>query len=784
MNNKSGKSISEESDPIDDLSENGGRIKPTANNLDVKEDDSSEFQGSFGEEDEKAFEDDDDMEESNEEMVRKKPKPIKKKLLQGPEITLLDLNGKALQCIYNGEQEELASELNKYRQINDGGKKFKYAITMCFWLCVHLEKTKMIPFVYEQDEWIKKLAQFIVKNYRELSSDDQKVDNQVRKIRRKQTVDTKKAQVSESSEEYVNLDEFEVDQEYDFSDHNTVKKFKHAMKTKAGQSLCTNALKIALIDQEEKVASVLLVEYAIKLERDMITRALVTEKFDFLRNMWVFQKNYVENGNNKKEYFSFDYLFKRIINVCEDKAMKRIEEVAGWKIKPDNESMLKSLLRNNADMAACKHSGFYIMDADIELFIYSIRNENDEFIKHALKESVFTINMLSDPILIDELIESLQDGRHIELCLNIMTYSDFGRWAQSDIRRFLEFIMDIINDSEEKNKILLTSNTIMALALMCEYLKRISKAINVFDRQCRYLLEEIHVLADQLVDNIEDELVESIFLDKDFKDRTLFKIVTQYNLYSFLSTGKVNTVLDIVWEGINSTDCDGNLVDFSLLTFLAGSSVKTIPGKRISIKQLLFNSYVSQSNELNFWFQYKYRHESVQYIFYKELFFAAGIAFAFQYINFRYLDLFSKEGYSSLATEALQKAYLEDQISTYNGFNFVGTIFAASMLYSVICRALFNSLSEVKAVWDKWTILDGITSIICIFCFTITGSITPEDILAPEKKQTFDSYVVIVLVAAWIRFFAFFLVIKSISRILMTLIKMFIDTTSFAIILV
>ena len=124
-------------------------------------------------------------------------------------------------------------------------------------------------------------------------------------MRRKQTFDLNKVEPSESSKEYQNLDDLDVDQEYNFKDIKTIRKFKYAMKTKAGQSLCTNALKIALIDQEEKMASVLLIEYKINLERDMVTRALVTEKFDFLHNMWLFNKNYIKKINNKKEYLSF-----------------------------------------------------------------------------------------------------------------------------------------------------------------------------------------------------------------------------------------------------------------------------------------------------------------------------------------------------------------------------------------------------------------------------------------------------------------------------------------------
>ena len=122
-------------------------------------------------------------------------------------------------------------------------------------------------------------------------------------------------------------------------------KFKYAIKTKAGITLCTNALKISLINKEEKIASVLLVEYKVKTEEDMITRALATQKFEFLRNMWLFKKNYIEYSEEKKKYFSFDYLFKRIIHIWEDKSKERIDEVTGWKIRPDDENMLLSLLK-------------------------------------------------------------------------------------------------------------------------------------------------------------------------------------------------------------------------------------------------------------------------------------------------------------------------------------------------------------------------------------------------------------------------------------------------------
>lgn len=201
-----------------------------------------------------------------------------------------------------------------------------------------------------------------------------------------------------------------------------------------------------------------------------------------------------------------------------------------------------------------------------------------------------------------------------------MIYSDFGRWPQKQVRRLINFIVGLISENEEKNLILLTSNSLMVLAHAAEFLNKISYTVKLFKKQSMYLLENINLLADKIVDNTADELIESIFLDLDFKNRTLFNIITKYSLSSFIASGKVMRLLDAVWEGVHANDCDGNFEDFSLLTFLARSTVNHIPGKKLSLRQLLTNDFVTNIKDLKFWFQYKYRRESVAYIFGKELF--------------------------------------------------------------------------------------------------------------------------------------------------------------------
>ena len=49
--------------------------------------------------------------------------------------------------------------------------------------------------------------------------------------------------------------------------------------------------------------------------------------------------------------FTFDYVFKKVLEYCEDQAQNRIRAIARWKIS-SSESFLKSLLSNNLDKIA------------------------------------------------------------------------------------------------------------------------------------------------------------------------------------------------------------------------------------------------------------------------------------------------------------------------------------------------------------------------------------------------------------------------------------------------
>ena len=50
-------------------------------------------------------------------------------------------------------------------------------------------------------------------------------------------------------------------------------------------------------------------------------------------------------------------------------------------------------------------------------------------------------------------------------------------------------------------------------------------------------------LGDKIIDNIDDDKIEKVFLDTDFKDRTLLKIITDKGFGPLFSSYKVNILL-------------------------------------------------------------------------------------------------------------------------------------------------------------------------------------------------------------------------------------------------
>jgi hypothetical protein len=111
----------------------------------------------------------------------------------------------------------------------------------------------------------------------------------------------------------------------------------------------------------------------------------------------------------------------------------------------------------------------------------------------------------------------------------------------------------------------------------------------------------------KIVENMDEDKVAKVLLETDFRDRTVMKNITIYNFSKLLHSYKVNIVLEDLWEGIHTRECDGTLGDFSMLTYLTGSTVRRLPGGHVKASELITNNFVVNIKEEKFWYQFKFR---------------------------------------------------------------------------------------------------------------------------------------------------------------------------------
>jgi hypothetical protein len=97
---------------------------------------------------------------------------------------------------------------------------------------------------------------------------------------------------------------------------------------------------------------------------------------------------------------------------------------------------------------------------------------------------------------------------------------------------------------------------------------------------------------------------------------------------------------------------------------------------------------------------------------------------------------------------------------------------------------MFNMCSKGRKIqFDKWTILDSLCAILNVCAVYLISKSDPEIFLPsnpqPDVKDFVDYFMIIVLVTTWLRFFVYFLVVRNISKLLLTLSSMIGDTLSF-----
>ena len=100
----------------------------------------------------------------------------------------------------------------------------------------------------------------------------------------------------------------------------------------------------------------------------------------------------------------------------------------------------------------------------------------------------------------------------------------------------------------------------------------------------------------------DGDQMELTFRDTDFQDRTVLKLIIQNQFEPLLRDVKISALLELLWVGKNSYNCDGKLSDFSLLSYLSTAQLRKLPGQDIEFGALIgsqFNESIHSQIEIN-----------------------------------------------------------------------------------------------------------------------------------------------------------------------------------------
>lgn len=122
---------------------------------------------------------------------------------------------------------------------------------------------------------------------------------------------------------------------------------------------------------------------------------------------------------------------------------------------------------------------------------------------------------------------------------------------------------------------------------------------------------------------------------------------------------------------------------------------------------------------------------------------------------------------------------LTKNLETFQTYTMLGQITSFSCMTSVIGQFIFNSRSKFQVPFDKWAVLDFANAASNTICFGMFTSLTAEGIIDPVTKELYNWIQVFAVVISWGRFISFFLVIQSISILIMTAMKMIVKAMTF-----
>ena len=138
------------------------------------------------------------------------------------------------------------------------------------------------------------------------------------------------------------------------------------------------------------------------------------------------------------------------------------------------------LIYNNSDLI-----GYYKEDLDKDLFNYCLKHGKKNFLKRAMILHAFEKHIFKDEDVIYFILNLMYEGQRNNFLLNVLLLMDISAWKNKFIKSLIEIISQYIEENYEKNRLLVSYNPLMSIALSAELLSNISTSRKKFENECK-----------------------------------------------------------------------------------------------------------------------------------------------------------------------------------------------------------------------------------------------------------------------------------------------------------
>lgn len=148
------------------------------------------------------------------------------------------------------------------------------------------------------------------------------------------------------------------------------------------------------------------------------------------------------------------------------------------------------------------------------------------YLKDALQKETYGTKEFKEESVVAALEEVLEQKSKTEFVFNILIYADFSCWG-GKLDSLVDYIEEITDPAYEQNRIVFTYNPILTICLACQHLTSIGEAKISLLHRCEGMTSDLLDLGASIIGSIEDiDQAMTIFMDKDFQDRSVFHLIT------------------------------------------------------------------------------------------------------------------------------------------------------------------------------------------------------------------------------------------------------------------